>query len=242
MNTFFRVGLVCAMLTIHGVAQTTIKGHHLGETAQDFLRTESEIAARLDSCVYHEHVVTALEVNGMSEMRALLVSTTTAMMLSLPNKPNRNELKALADDKKVITINEPNRMDGMLCFRLITALVTGGTKDLGATPTSESPIWTFSGGKLVAMAVAFSGATFPTVEADLSKRIGMSSNHTTPVFQNALGAHWNDNDSTWLSQELFADLHESNNPAAPSLKLTVQSRALYDQALRKRAQTPSPLD
>ena len=242
MKSKLLVVLTIAVLTHRSLGQTMIKGHRLGETAQQFLQIEPEIAARLDSCVHHEHIVLSVEIDKMSDIKALLIATTTRMMLSLPNKPNRDELKGLADQQKVITIDEPDSMNRMFCYRLVTALATDGTTDFSATPTSETPIWIFSGGKLVQLSVSLSDASFSTVEAGLSKRIGVSPIHTEPPLQNVLGARWNDSDSIWLSSELFANLHESNNPASPSLKLMVQTRALYDQALRKRALAPNPLD
>ena len=244
---YLRRGIVLAALAAGGLgqasAQTVVKGHHLGETADEFLAAEPAIKAHLAQCDEYKHKVTPAEVDGKTDMQVLVLATKTAMMSGLPSKPDRSQLRSMAAEGKIIDFNEEyNNGDVLECVRQVAALENRHAAWFHQSNSDWSKYWTFADGQLVGMRLELPAATFPQLVADLAKRVGANPTETHPSYQNAMGATWVDNEAIWLTGELFADLHESNNPAKPKLTLELETREKHDKEAKARAEAPSPLD
>jgi hypothetical protein len=234
--------LLFASLAVHAISQTAIKGHHLGETPEQFLQADPEIRKNLAECHAGEpKPITQDEVHAMSKAQL------QALQLEQTYNPSRKQLEAMASNGQLFTLDTRYPQQKAYCDSLVNALEKGSQIPFfGDIQFSEinlpRTLWFFGGGTLMEIVVDFKGASFADVETDLAKRIGTAPIESHPAVLNTYGATWNDQMATWLTSELCAKLLYDPNPAKPELELTVTARWLYDARTKEKANAPSPLD
>ena len=109
-----------------------------------------------------------------------------------------------------------------------------------SAPGETGQIWTFTNGKLEEMTLdlSLSTDTFDQFVADVSKKLSAKPVLSHPTMQNAMGANWADDDAVWSTPELHANLHESHNPASPTIRLVIETRAKHDKEALDHAKSP----
>ena len=218
-------------------SQTVIKGHHMGETVEDFLQIEPDIKSELGSCHAGEpRPMTVEEASKLSNNQVLTMS------LRDPSVSSKKKVQQLAKEGKLLTEDQRTPSEKGFCDKLISVLEKGVTLGITRSYMQTYPAWGFSDNKLDFMELEFQSASFPDVVADLTKRVGLAPTESNSPMQNGFGATWVDQRATWLSPELWASLQKSNNPSNSKLILTVMSRSAYDQIAKRTEDRPSPLD
>jgi hypothetical protein len=248
MRKLVYLSALCVSVVLPAVSQTVVKGHHLGETVQEFLQADPNIQAQLASC-------------HASEPKPITVEQARKM-------PDHKQAEKLAEQGKLFTADTRTTEELYYCYHLVGALenrqpvctpVTQNACNImvgaweGAHEKAESltftpgpdvgdPRWSFTDGRLSSIYVEFHPGTFAEVETDLTKRIGIKPDEAAPAYSNAYGATWNNQVAVWLSPELFASLTENRNPTEQSLVLRMTTRSSYDAQAKAKQSAKSPLD
>ena len=231
------VSMVLAFMVAHAASQTVIKGHHVGETVQEFLQASPDMKDQLATCHSGEpKPITPEQVHALSNDQVYVLSLDHQAGL------NRKQLEQMARDGKLFTKDERGFVVLNFCKFVVDVLEKGIAGPITQTPYSSTPMWGFTDGRLSSMSISLPTGSFAEVEADLTKRIGVQPVETSPSYSNGYGATWHNEIASWLSQELTATLEEDHNPVKPSLMLSVTSRSLYDAFVKAKAAAPSPLD
>ena len=231
------VSMVLTLTVAHAVSQTVIKGHHIGETVQEFLQASPDMKDQLATCHSGEpKPITPEQVHALSNDQVYVLSLDYQAGL------NRKQLEQMARDGKLFTKDERGFVVLNFCKFVVDVLEKGIAGPITQTPYSSTPMWGFTDGRLSSMSISLPTGSFAEVEADLTKRIGVQPVETSPSYSNGYGATWHNEIASWLSQELTATLEEDHNPVKPSLMLSVTSRSLYDAFVKAKAAAPSPLD
>ncbi|WP_263376631.1 hypothetical protein [Granulicella aggregans] len=235
---------VCAFLAIclAATAQTKIKGHRLGESPSEFLKSDAPLAIKLQEC--HQdapHALTAEQVHSLPD------DEISAIALHYPNFPNRKKLEKLAASSVVMSSDKrfPGRQ--VFCDAAIAVLEDGKDgrflsdiyfPDI-SVPNTQFVFWK---GSLSEIDLDLFHVEFADVSADFEQKVGMKPVETQPQMQNGMGAVWLDRVAVWTTPELHAVLHESRNPAKPELSFVIKSTALRSVEAAEKTSRPSALD
>lgn len=246
------------------------KGHHIGETATEFLLVEPVIQAKLRDC----------QANAPKEL------TAEEIKKRFGKKVYQDYLRRVSANNAAYGGNPPSRvviMDkdadlyGESCGSAIDALVNGTGRIDGIGFERHNRYWAnilkrtssmssesmsldeasqliqvhydinerqfyFQSGLLASFSLNLV-AGIEVIKNDISSRLGVQPTDVSVPMHNAFGARWSDVTSAWDTEKLHVTLTQNNNPAEPSLpRLSVESHSLYTMFLERRKAAPSPLD
>lgn len=201
-----------------------IKGHQLGETGADFLKSESSVQANLDDC--HNKPLRAITPDEVKQMRTA----------------NKRYYEEMARQGRLF--NQDENAYKERCGSVIDAFDKHGSAYVDVHyPTSESAVatWAFDGGRLVGLSMRIFG-NYVAISADLTKRIGVKPEESEVPYHNGFGARWVNFSSEWLTSDVHVALLEDNNPTSQGVFLSASTRAKYEEVLEKYKAKGSPLD
>jgi hypothetical protein len=228
------VVVVILGLVAVGFGQTlTVKGHQLGENTEEFLRSEPAIQAHMAQCRglaigYNAYM---LNISGQ------LTYDPSLEKYMLKDKKGRAhwDIDALTHDYLEYSTQQ--------CFLVMLEPIKSDGHRLQTFSGNSDVEWFFKDGIMWRMSIT-ARATYEQVRDDFSKRIGVPpiSEKLIPK-HNAYGATWSDPDADWLTAEVHAHLSQKENPADPGNPwLEIETRAAFDEQVRKMKAQPNPLD
>ncbi|QMV19695.1 hypothetical protein GOB94_14085 [Granulicella sp. 5B5] len=236
------LSVMALLLVISAKAQVMVKGHYIGETAADFLRSEPSIVDDLASChlddpepprkLTQDDVREAFRQRRAVIMNGEEVTKAEAERLAAEGKL----LQEFPDDR---TPTEKSRCSILYAAFESSAHLSGFFSRSKNIARVE---WQFSNGKLAEILVQYSLEDADRVSDDFSKRVGFPPKNSETAEFNVYGARWADNSSCWDGSFTFACLSESHNPADSYATLHLISKELLQQESAERAKRPSPLD
>jgi len=255
--------------TLHG---QTFKGHHIGETAAEFLAMEPVIQARLTSCQANApHELSPEEIKTRYGKKALQ---------EFEKRNAENDAKFGGHPPSHIGVMSRDAdLYGEECGPVIESLVAGTGRIDGVGSERHNHYWGnildrtkanpmssdamqldsesmkiesnydildrqfyFEDGKLASLSLKIP-ASVDSIKDDLTKRVNATPVLVSIPMNNAYGATWNNISLFWDSPELHVELSQDENPAAPSVpRLSVESQVLYKKYQARRKAAPSPLD
>lgn len=132
---------------------------------------------------------------------------------------------------------EPTQRDGH-------TLQSFGNSDLADRTTDTLVEWNFVDGILGTIGVQPLKNTFEEVRNDFKARIGVEPKESMVPMRNTYGATWSNPNADWLTPDVHAHLSNDENPAKSGGGpwLLVETRAAYDEKVRKMKSQPNPLD
>jgi hypothetical protein len=234
------LAIFVALGSLHA-QMVTIKGHHLGETVSEFIQSDIHIRQNLTECHAGEpKAITSDQVQAMNHQQIYDLGL-------LLGGPSKKELEKLAAAGKLFTEDSRFPAQKAYCQGLVNALEKGDEKPFFAEilfPDSHLPtvLWAFEAGRLSEVGVSMYNEDFVAVEGDMTKKVGFKPELSQPAMHNAMGAAWNNQVAVWMSPDLVARLVDDRNPAEPSLELSVVSRKIFDDRVKRQAAAHSPLD
>jgi len=235
---------ILSMATIGWAQSLTIKGHHLGESIEEFFRSEPAIQGHMELCKklslgYKAYELSLTQVPGQQ-----IPYDPAFERYLLKDKKGRAHL----DDAAIR--RDSQEYDSQKCFQLM--LVPFGRDGHLLQTINNSSVsdkdtlveWFFKDGIMWRMSISATRNSYEQVRDDFTKRIGVApiSEKLTPK-HNAYGATWSDPDADWLTSEVHAHLSQKENPAEPgSPWLEIETRTVFDEKVQKMNAQPSPLD
>jgi hypothetical protein len=126
------LAFILAFWVVSAASQTVIKGHHLGETVQEFLHAEPNIKAQLSSCPVGQH--TAIEIAYCKILVAVLENGSPLGLM--PDPFSESPMWTFADGRlSAMYITFPSST----VFATVEADLT---KRIGAQPAETMPAYT----------------------------------------------------------------------------------------------------
>jgi hypothetical protein len=246
----------------------TFKGHHIGETATEFLANEPVIQKKLDDCRTNvPRELTPDEIKQRYGKKAL------------QDFLRASQAQGNATSHIAIMSRDPDLYDED-CGPVIDALVHGNGHINGVGFEAHSDYWwkiekrseampiisaermtlesgslanerqidlkgrhfSFEQGLLASFSVKLSD-NLVTIRDDVTMRVGGSPTGLSIPMHNGFGATWDDITYIWDTDPIHVRLDQKNNPADPTLpSLFVESHSLYLEQEAKRKAAPNPLD
>ncbi len=233
-----RVPLALLLIaSLSPTAQTVIKGHHLGESASEFLDADKAVRDQIHQC----HV-DAPQPLSPEQIKALSDADVVQLSLGFTDFPNRKKLMQRAAAGNVLSPDHRYSGQKVFCEAAIKVLEQGGSGiflsdvyfENSARPLLQYGFWK---GGLAEIVIDTMQGSYDDAVTDFSERARVNPMQEQIPMQNAMGATWKDRRALWESPELYAVLNESRNPANRNMSLVVQSRAYHEAnvALQKAA-------
>jgi hypothetical protein len=224
-------------------AQTAIMGHHLGETASQFLVAEPALAVRIDGCRAAEpkpmtpgqiHALSKQDAYALGEQVFTRASQSPDNQFPLRWVPNKGQLEDLARRGMPIVIDKRMPDEIATCHSLLalTSPPRNSPMVVQSLPNTRlHPVmWHFAGGVLTEIDIDFHGADFNEVANDVSNKTGVKPHDDkevdTPNLYSALIHVYRK--ATWLTPELYALLESDQGIADGQMHFSVITRAAYD--------------
>lgn len=148
-------------VVLPAVSQTVIKGHHLGETPEQFLQADSEIRKNLADCHAEEpKPITQDQVRAMSK------AEIQALQLDQIYNPSRKQLEEMASKGQLFTKDTRYSEQKAYCEMLVNSLEKGSPIPFFGEilfPDVKLPrtLWFFGGGHLLEIVGTFRAQTSP---------------------------------------------------------------------------------
>ncbi len=244
MKTTLVLVAILSMNTTGWGQSLTIKGHHLGESMEEFFRSEPAIQAHMELC----------------KKLALGDKAYELSLTHVPGQPIPYDIaleRYLLKDKKgrvylddAAIRRDSQEYNSQHCFQLMLrpfgrdGHLLQTINNLNISDKDTLVEWFSKDGIMWRMSLTTTRDTYEQVRDDFTKRIGGApiSERLIPK-HNAYGATWSDPNADWLTAEVHAHLSQTENPAEPgSPWLEIETRAAFDEQVQKIKARPSPLD
>jgi len=238
-------------------SQTAIMGHHVGETAQQFLAAESGMLSKLEACRRDEpkpltqeqiHALSKQDAYALGQQVFTTYGTAASARYSLKWAPNHHQLETLVAQGMTVTLDKrmPEVIATCRAVLALTASPAISTITVSSEPgTKPYPVkWSFGDGRLLQIDIDFQeGGDFDAIEADLTHKTGVKPDQnkeadTPNLYGGVIEVY---RKATWLTPELFAVLEEDEKIGGGQMHLSVVTRNRYD-AWAKTHAVKGPLD
>jgi len=220
-------------------------GHHVGETAAQFLAQEPALAGRMEECRASEpkamtpeqiHALSKQDLHALAEQVYTRLSQSADAPFQLHGTPDKRQLEDMARRGLVLSFDRRMPDEVATCHALLA--LTGNAVIHSLPHARPWPVtWRFSSGLLQQIDIDFHGADFSEVSDDVSSKTGKrpdeNAERDTPnLYGGTIRVY---RKATWLTPELFAVLESDQALAGGQMYLSVISRAAYDTWARTHA-------
>lgn len=218
----------------------TVKGHALGESIPEFIKSDPQIRVLVIECKDGPRVLSVEEVR-----KAFPPASKKKIQAA-----ERGELRESGEDYSVrcesaiklgraIAGNTPVTVSTGARFRdFMSAQELAG---LGGGRSAWMARWSFADGKLTRIEFD-SLSSYAEVRDDLTGKLGINPTEISIPYQNGFGARWSDPVADWITDKYHAVLTEGRDPVHPTwATLILQPRVDYDKEAATR-KAVHPLD
>ncbi len=251
------LSILTTMFSLSLQAQS-FKGHHIGESVADFLKSEPAIDAKVKDCQANPpRALTPDEIGNRYGRKVY-------------NRYMKEQAQLSSQGKHEVLFDKDPDAYGDKCGALIDMLenrrahIKGNGYDtlnpysikmddefLKGERASIPPMpevdlsnreFYFDKGELISLILSIA-ADYESVRKDVTSRVGVEPEEMSVPYHNAFGAHWEDITAVWDTTTLHIELSQEGNPAKPSLPhVLVQTQELNQRNLKRRQAEPKPLD